>query len=99
MNSTLLNGATIKVQKKDGRTRVLAYDFTMNSSSMGYGTAIGGIGFGESYEQTYVFTNFVYNKRNHSFKRMTGFEKIENAILNAILNKSGVSEDILNEDW
>jgi hypothetical protein len=103
MASTLLNGATVKAQKKDGRTRVLVYDFTMNSSSISVGSlyGVGGVGtaFGTSIEQTYDFTDFVYNKHNHSFKKKSSFDKIENAILNAILNNSGVSKDILNEDW
>ena len=43
--SSYLKGATIKVQKKNGRTRVLVYDFEMDSDS--WGSAYGfGDGFG-----------------------------------------------------
>ena len=103
MISSYLKGATIKVQKKDGRTRVLVYDFEMDSDNWGSGYGLGGAVFGASYEQTYNFTDIVFDRKKYHFKsfniNMSSFDKVERGILEAISNKSGASEKILNDEW
>ncbi len=97
-----LEGASIKVQKKDGRTRVLVYDFEMGSDNWGSATGFGGVAFGSSTEQTYNFTEIVFNKSKHYFTRwitMSMFDNVERGIVEAIENKAGASQEILNEDW
>tara|TARA_B110000238_G_C15919992_1_gene350034 strand:+ start:18 stop:650 length:633 start_codon:yes stop_codon:yes gene_type:complete len=101
--SSYLEGATIKVQKKDGRTRVLVYDFEMGSDEYGSGFGMGGgVAFGSSYKQTYSFTNLVFNKRKHRYTKsitMSSFGKAERGIVEAVENRSGASKEILNDDW
>ena len=48
--TSFLEGASIKVQKKEGKTRVLVYDFQMGSENVGIGSIIGVVGFGASTE-------------------------------------------------
>jgi hypothetical protein len=100
--SSYLEGATIKVQKKDGRTRVLVYDFEMGSDNVGSAFGLGlGIA-GASIEQTYNFTDIVFDRRKNMFKiyyKKSWFEKAERGILEAVENKSGASKEILNDDW
>jgi hypothetical protein len=100
--SSYLEGATIKVQKKDGRTRVLVYDFEMGSDDYGSAFGIGGGAFGSSYEQTYSFTGIVFNKRKHHYTKwitMSSFDKVERGIIEAVENKAGASKEILNDEW
>jgi hypothetical protein len=104
--SSYLEGATIKVQKKDGRTRVLVYDFEMGSDKNGgaFGTTTSGISmaFGSSTEQTYNFTDIVFNRDKHSYKRWIkhkSLETVERGIIEAIENKAGVSKELLNDEW
>ena len=102
MTSSYLEGATIKVQKKDGRTRVLVYDFEMGSDDWGSATGFYGVAFGSSTEQTYNFTEIVFNKRKHRYTNwitMSSFDKVERGIIEAVENKAGASKEILNEDW
>jgi len=102
MASTYLKGATIKVQKKDGRTRVLVYDFEMGSDEWGSAFGLGGGVFGASTEQTYNFTDIIFNRKKHTFKnncKQSWFVKVETGILEGISNKAGASKEILNENW
>ncbi len=102
MSSSYLKGATIKVQKKNGRTRVLVYDFEMGTDDWGSLTGFGNVAFGSSTEQTYNFIDNVFNRKTYTFKKwitMSWFDKVETGILEGIANKAGASKDILNEDW
>ena len=98
--TSFLVGASIKVQKKEGKTRILVYDFKMGVENVGIGSLIGGVGFGASTEQTYNFTDQVYNTKKMKwdrFVRAKRSERVEKGILEAITNKAGISEKIL--DW
>ena len=99
--TSYLKGAKIKVQKKNGRTRVLVYDFDMGSDNFGGGTLLGGMAVGGSTEQTYVFSDQVYNSNKKKWKRFVrgiNSERVEKAILKAIRNNAGVTDKIL-DDW
>lgn len=98
--TSFLEGASIKVQKKGGRTRILVYDFKMGSENIGVGTIIGAVGISASSEQTYNFTDEVYNTKKKKWDRFVKAkrsERVEKGILEAIRNKAGVSEKVL--DW
>ena len=101
--SSYLKGATIKVQKKDGRTRVLVYDFVMGSDDVGSAFGFGGnAAFGFSSEKTYNLTEIVFDKHKHKYKewiKKASFDNVERGIVEGIQNKAGASQKIINDAW
>ena len=91
----------MKVEKKDGKTRITVTDFSMGKVSSSGGVMVGGAFIGGDDTEYYEIDNVTWNEKKQSFRRSfvnNYSKKLEKSILNAVnrLIETNSSED---GDW
>ena len=93
--------ASMKVEKKDGKTRITVTDFSMGKVSSSGGVMVGGAFIGGDDTEYYEIDNVTWNEKKQSFRGSfvnNYSKKLEKSILNAVnrLVETNSSED---DDW
>lgn len=96
-----MRSASMKVEKKDGKTRITVTDFSMGEVSSSGGVMVGNTFIGGDDTEYYKIDNVTWNEKKQSFKRSfvnNYSKKLEKSIMNAVnrLVEANSSED---DDW